>query len=179
MKRRIWFFHTLLIIGCYLVWGANIVHGVQEKEEATVPVPVQTTLSPPEGNTTFLGGTTWCVALPGASQADLQTALDWACGAGSVDCKPIRPNGPCFQPDTLLSHASYAFNSYYQQNGNNDVACFFGGTATLTKRNPSYGKCLYAVSGPASSSPTKLNAHRAITSVLLLFVIYLTRCFLA
>lgn len=135
-----------------------------------------TFLAPPEGNMTFLGGSNWCVASPSASQADLQNALDWACGLGMTDCNQIRPGGPCYQPDTLFSHASYAFNSYYQQNGNSDVACNFGGAATLTKNNPSkfisvvklvnhklnwtelngnlfnvlsmtgYGKCVYAAS---------------------------------
>ncbi|KAF2310810.1 hypothetical protein GH714_017417 [Hevea brasiliensis] len=117
---------------------------VQEKADAAIPV---TTLSPPEGNTTFLGGTTWCVALAGVPQIDLQNALDWACGLGMTDCSAIQDGGACFEPDTLLSHASYAFNNYYQQNGNSDIACNFGGTATLTKSNPSYGKCNYAASG--------------------------------
>lgn len=107
---------------------------VQEKTDATVPV---TTLSPPEGNTTFLDGTNWCVARPGVPQTDLQNALDWACGLGMTDCGPIRHGGPCFQPDTLLSHASFAFNSYYQKNGNSDIACNFGGTSMLTNKNPS------------------------------------------
>lgn len=107
---------------------------VQEKEDATIPI---TTLSPPEGNTTFLGGTTWCVARAGARQFDLQNALDWACGLGMADCRPIQAGGPCFEPNTLLSHASFAFNTYYQQNGNSDIACNFGGTAILTKTNPS------------------------------------------
>ncbi|KAI3709973.1 hypothetical protein L2E82_39744 [Cichorium intybus] len=105
-----------------------------------------TLLSPPEGNMTFLGGTNWCVASPSASQSDLQNALDWACGLGMADCSQIKPEGPCFQPDTLFSHASFAFNSYYQQNGNSDVACNFGGSATLTKNDPSYGKCIYVAS---------------------------------
>jgi hypothetical protein len=109
---------------------------VEEKSDAVIPVPVGT-MSPPEGNTTFIDGTTWCVALPGVSQADLQNALDWACGLGMADCKDIQKDGRCFQPDTLVSHASYAFNSYYQTNGNSDIACNFGGTATLTKQNPS------------------------------------------
>lgn len=107
---------------------------MQEKEDATIPI---TTLSPPEGNTTFLGGTTWCVARAGARQFDLQNALDWACGLGMADCRPIQAGGPCFEPNTLLSHASFAFNTYYQQNGNSDIACNFGGTAILTKTNPS------------------------------------------
>lgn len=107
---------------------------VQEKADAGIPV---TTLSPPEGNTTFLDGTTWCVALAGVSQGDLQNALDWACGLGMADCREIQDGGACFEPDTLVSHASYAFNNYYQRNGNSDIACNFGGTATVTKNNPS------------------------------------------
>ncbi|KAL8091082.1 hypothetical protein AgCh_040259 [Apium graveolens] len=113
---------------------------VQEKTDITNYQPV---LTPPEGNTTFLDGTSWCVARPGASQGDLQDALDWACGMGKTDCSPIKSGGPCFEPNTLLSHASFAFNSYYQQNGNSDIACNFGGTATLTKRNPSKESSLF------------------------------------
>lgn len=107
---------------------------MQEKADTAIPV---TTLSPPEGNTTFLDGTTWCVALAGVSQVDLQNALDWACGLGMADCREIQDGNACFEPDTLVSHASYAFNRYYQQNGNSDIACNFGGTATVTKNNPS------------------------------------------
>nr|GLL46019.1 glucan endo-1,3-beta-glucosidase 13-like isoform X1 [Ipomoea trifida] len=130
------------------------------KMDSAIPV---TTLSPPEGNTTFLGGTggtTWCVARGGASQFDLQSALDWACGLGMTDCNAIQAGGPCFEPNTLTSHASYAFNSYYQQNGNNDIACNFGGTAVLTGNNPSYGKCTYATSG----RPGDLKASAAAVS---------------
>ncbi|KAH6765220.1 Carbohydrate-binding X8 domain superfamily protein [Perilla frutescens var. hirtella] len=88
----------------------------------------------------------WCVARPGVPQGDLKIALDWACGMGKADCRPIQAGGTCFEPDTLLSHASYAFNNYYQQNGNNDIACYFGGTAALTRHNPSYGRCSYVSS---------------------------------
>ncbi|GAA0174277.1 hypothetical protein LIER_43970 [Lithospermum erythrorhizon] len=144
MSKKLWILQfLLLVLHCCLVYnvgGKTMVE--EEKAEAINPI-----MSPPEGNTTFLGGTTWCVARPGASQIDLKIALDWACGLGAADCAPILPNGACFQPDTLLNHASYAFNAYYQQNGNNDVACNFGGTAIFTKHDPSYGKCVYATSG--------------------------------
>ncbi|KAF8408800.1 hypothetical protein HHK36_004869 [Tetracentron sinense] len=130
-------------------WICTMEAVVQEKADAAITT---TTFSPPEGNTTFLEGTTWCVALPGASQVDLQNALDWACGLGMADCSPIQSDGPCFEPDTLLSHASYAFNNYYQQNGNSDIACNFGGTSTPTKINPSYANCIYAASGNVASS---------------------------
>ncbi|BBH01150.1 Carbohydrate-binding X8 domain superfamily protein [Prunus dulcis] len=99
---------------------STILLAVEEKADGAIPV---TTMSPPEGNTTFLDGTTWCVALPGVSQIDLQNALDWACGLGMANCKAIQEGGACYEPDTLLSHASFAFNDYYQQNGNSDIAC--------------------------------------------------------
>ncbi|XP_043689503.1 PLASMODESMATA CALLOSE-BINDING PROTEIN 3-like [Telopea speciosissima] len=150
MRKR-GFIHLLvfLMMECFLV---SIIEGegaVQEKAESTIPI---TTNSPLEGNTTFLGGTTWCVARPGVSQADLQNALDWACGLGMADCNPIQSGGSCFEPDTLLSHASYAFNNYYQKNGNSDIACNFGGTATVVTRDPSYGNCPYSTSGSLTTS---------------------------
>ncbi|KAH1099390.1 hypothetical protein GYH30_034847 [Glycine max] len=56
-----------------------------------------------------------------------------ACGSGA-DCKSIQPNGMCFQPNTLPVHASYAVNSYWQNNkiGGfalfvSSVCCCFGG----------------------------------------------------
>lgn len=107
---------------------------VQQKAESINPIP---SFSPPEGNTTFIDGASWCVARQGASQFDLENAIAWACGLGGADCAPVQPGAACYQPDTLLSHASYAFNSYYQQNGNSDIACYFGGSAIVTKRDPS------------------------------------------
>uniref|UniRef100_A0A0E0JBR7 X8 domain-containing protein n=1 Tax=Oryza nivara TaxID=4536 RepID=A0A0E0JBR7_ORYNI len=121
----------------------------QEKAESATPIP---TLSPPEGNMTFVDGVTWCVARPGVSQEDLQNALDWACGQGGADCTPLQPGGRCYQPDTLLSHASYAFNIFYQQNGNSDIACNFGGAGTIIKRNPSFGSCKFLASETSAAS---------------------------
>jgi hypothetical protein len=134
MKRKQLIMHSLLILGWFIVSAAGARVAPQEKAESATPIP---TLSPPEGNMTFVDGVTWCVARPGVSQEDLQNALDWACGQGGADCTPLQPGGRCYQPDTLLSHASYAFNIFYQQNGNSDIACNFGGAGTIIKRNPS------------------------------------------
>lgn len=95
----------------------------------------------PEANVTSSNGTTtWCIASTKASEADLQNALDWACGSGNVDCTPIQPSQPCFEPDNAVSHASYAFNVYYQQHGATDVACSFGGSGIKVDKNPSMSK---------------------------------------
>ncbi|XP_047307802.1 glucan endo-1,3-beta-glucosidase 13-like [Impatiens glandulifera] len=98
------------------------------------------------GNVTGSNGT-WCIASPTASEADLVNALNWACGPGNVDCSAIQPSQPCFEPDNSVSHASYAFNSYYRQNGASDVACSFGGAGLKTTKNPSYDKCIYLTGG--------------------------------
>ncbi|KAG6768581.1 hypothetical protein NC652_019566 [Populus alba x Populus x berolinensis] len=158
MRNKVLVLPCLLLLQCYLVLTMET--ATQEKAESAIPV---TTLSPPESNTTFLGGTTWCVALSGVSQIDLQNALDWTCGLGMADCSPIQEGGACFDPDTLVSHASYAFNNYYQQNENSEIACNFGGTAVLTRRDPSHGKCSYAAPGSAAKSPAPslLKGHRA------------------
>ncbi|KAF6164232.1 hypothetical protein GIB67_010202 [Kingdonia uniflora] len=88
-------------------------------------------------NTSSSGNGTWCITLPTATELNLQSAVDWACGPGNVDCSAVQPSQPCYQPDTLASHASYIFNSYYQQNGASDIACGFGGSGMKTTKNPS------------------------------------------
>ncbi|XP_042491792.1 glucan endo-1,3-beta-glucosidase 13-like isoform X2 [Macadamia integrifolia] len=116
-----------------------------------------------EANITNSNGT-WCIASSTASELDLQSALDWACGPGNVDCSAIQPSQPCYQPDTLLSHASYAFNSYYQQNGATDISCGFGGAGVKTNKNPSYDNCLYKTSGRSNTSVAS-NMTASATSV--------------
>ncbi|WZZ00962.1 hypothetical protein YC2023_073290 [Brassica napus] len=46
----------------------------------------------------------WCVVSPSATDAQMQANIDWLCGHGHVDCIPIKPGGPCFEPDNLRSH---------------------------------------------------------------------------
>ncbi|KAK7327260.1 hypothetical protein VNO80_31626 [Phaseolus coccineus] len=82
----------------------------------------------------------WCVAKPTVPDPIIQEAMDYACGSGA-DCKSIQPNGLCFQPNTLLSHASFAFNSYWQNSKISGGTCDFGGTAMLVTVDPSYNKC--------------------------------------
>lgn len=78
----------------------------------------------------------WCVPKAGVSDAQLQQDLDYACGQG-IDCGPIQPGGACFQPNTVLSHAAYAMNLYYQTSAKKPGDCDFSQTATLTSTNPS------------------------------------------
>lgn len=56
-----------------------------------------------------------------------------------MDCSAIQANQPCYEPDNLASHAFYAFNSYYQQNGATDIAYNVGVNEVKVNKNPS--KC--------------------------------------
>lgn len=79
----------------------------------------------------------WCVAKPSVPPETLQAGLDYACGEGGADCEAIRPRGRCYYPNTVVSHASYAFNSYWQKTKRNGGTCGFGGTAMLIDSDPS------------------------------------------
>lgn len=83
------------------------------------------------------GGGLWCVAKPSVPPETLQEALDYACGEGDADCEAISPTGSCYYPDTVVAHASYAFNSYWQKTKSIGGTCGFGGTAMLINSDPS------------------------------------------
>uniref|UniRef100_A0ACD5XAC4 Uncharacterized protein n=1 Tax=Avena sativa TaxID=4498 RepID=A0ACD5XAC4_AVESA len=89
------------------------------------------------------GGSGWCVASVGATDAQLQTDMDYACSQVGVDCGAIQPGGACFQPNTVRAHAAYAMNQLYQAAGGHPWNCDFRQSATLTSSNPSYGSCVF------------------------------------
>ncbi|VVB11414.1 unnamed protein product [Arabis nemorensis] len=81
-------------------------------------------------------GQTWCVSNEKAAKEKLQAALDYACGEGGADCRPIQPGATCYNPESLEAHASYAFNSYYQKNARRLGTCYFGGAAHVVTQPP-------------------------------------------
>ncbi|CAL0315938.1 unnamed protein product [Lupinus luteus] len=81
----------------------------------------------------------WCVADEQSTEEELQGALNWACGSGGADCSQIQENQPCYIPNTLKDHASYAFNTYFQNFKHTGASCNFRGAAITTELDPS--KC--------------------------------------
>ncbi|XP_019460848.1 PREDICTED: glucan endo-1,3-beta-glucosidase 4-like isoform X1 [Lupinus angustifolius] len=96
----------------------------------------------------------FCVAKDGASTDKLEDGLNWACGQGQANCAALQPGKQCYLPNNLKSHASYAFNDYYQKSHGAGGTCDFNGTATTTTRDPSYGSCLYTGSSSSISGLT-------------------------
>ncbi|KAI5674762.1 hypothetical protein M9H77_15126 [Catharanthus roseus] len=88
-------------------------------------------------------GQTWCVASNDAEEEKLQAGIDFACGEGQADCRPIQPGAACYDPNNLEAHASYAFNSYYQKNLRKSGSCYFGGAAYVVTQPPKYGNCVF------------------------------------
>ncbi|CAH9094935.1 unnamed protein product [Cuscuta epithymum] len=98
---------------------------------------------------------TYCVAKEGADPRMLQAALDWACGPGKVVCSPLMQGAPCYEPDNVMAHATYAFDAYYQSKGKVPGSCDFNGVATVTTTNPSHASCLF---GRGIKNDTYLNS---------------------
>nr|ACF88240.1 unknown [Zea mays] len=99
-----------------------------------------TSTNPPSG-VKVTTGEAWCVANAMAGEHRLQAALDYACGPGGADCKAIQPGAACFEPNTMVAHASYAFNDYYQRKGRSIGTCDFAGAACVVNQAPKMGKC--------------------------------------
>ncbi|THG09846.1 hypothetical protein TEA_027151 [Camellia sinensis var. sinensis] len=99
---------------------------------------------------------TYCTAKDGADAKMLQAALDWACGPGKVNCSALLQGQPCYEPDTVAAHATYAFDTYYQQMGKASGTCDFNGVATITTTNPTHGSCVFP--GSNGKNGTFLNS---------------------
>ncbi|GKV30322.1 hypothetical protein SLEP1_g39141 [Rubroshorea leprosula] len=133
-------------------WGVFFTNG-----SAIYP---QGTFSRITGNSTVI----FCVANGGADQDKLQAGLNWACGQGQANCSPIQQGQPCYLPNTLLNHASYAYNDYYQRMQGVGGTCDFNGTATTTTVNPSYGSCIFTGSSNSSTGSEGLSPESPPTT---------------
>ncbi|XP_050233974.1 major pollen allergen Ole e 10-like [Mercurialis annua] len=112
--------------------------------ELSPPAYVQPQPPPPAPQHKKAESGVWCVAKPSAADSIIKEALDYACGSGA-DCKPIQAYGPCFEPNTLVGHASYAFNSYWQKTKAAGGTCDFAATAIIVTVDPSFNNCHFPV----------------------------------
>ncbi|BAF21666.1 glucan endo-1,3-beta-glucosidase 1 isoform X1 [Oryza sativa Japonica Group] len=86
---------------------------------------------------------TFCIASDDADEKAVQAAMDWACGPGRTDCTAIQPGQGCYEPNDVRSHASFAFDSYYQSQGKAAGSCYFQGVGMVTTTDPSHDSCIF------------------------------------
>lgn len=78
----------------------------------------------------------WCVAKPGTRDDLLQNNINFACN--HVDCsQAIDFDGSCYNPTTIINHASFAMNLYFQTTGRTDSSCDFHQTGLIVITDPS------------------------------------------
>ncbi|XLR19394.1 hypothetical protein S83_047306 [Arachis hypogaea] len=117
-----------------MVYDIDLSWNTPESEFRALPAP--------ENNAPYKGKI-WCVAVRGANETAVASALSYACSQGNNTCYPIRAGKRCFKPDSLYWHASYAFSSYWAQFRKTGGTCYFDGLATQTTKDPSYGSCKF------------------------------------
>ncbi|GMI72669.1 hypothetical protein HRI_000936300 [Hibiscus trionum] len=93
--------------------------------------------------TAGVGFREWCIADEQTPEEELLRALDWACGKGGADCTKIQKDQPCYYPNSIKDHASYAFNNYYQKFKNKGATCYFNSAAIITDLDPSHNSCKF------------------------------------
>ena len=98
--------------------------GTSTGTSTPVVYPLPSAPPPPTHGGTLPG--LWCVAKPTVPDPIIREAMDYACGAGA-ECESILPGGSCYEPNTLLAHASFAFNSYWQRTKVAGGTCDFEG----------------------------------------------------
>lgn len=82
-------------------------------------------------------GKAWCVVARGANLMKLGSALSYACGEGNGTCDALAPGRECYEPVSVIWHASYAFSAYWEKFRSRGATCYFNGLARQTTRNPS------------------------------------------
>jgi glucan endo-1,3-beta-glucosidase 5/6 len=104
-------------------------------------------------------------------------SVSYACA--QADCTSLGYKTSCGDLD-IQGNVSYAFNSYYQKNDQDDVACGFNNLATTTGQDPSTGTCRFGIMIEVDSAFSwKLQQLRSdILLMLLLLVLQLCLPFL-
>ncbi|KAK4483349.1 hypothetical protein RD792_010535 [Penstemon davidsonii] len=82
-------------------------------------------------------GKIWCTVASNVRLTELGRALDFACQQGNGICDALAPGNMCYEPVSMVSHASYAFSSYWAKFKSSGASCYFNGLAVQTTTDPS------------------------------------------
>ncbi|KDP32593.1 hypothetical protein JCGZ_13143 [Jatropha curcas] len=98
----------------------------------------------PEGiNNRPYKGKLWCVVRREAGLMEVERELSTVCSQGNETCEALAPGNDCYEPISVIWHASYAFSSYWAQFRSQGASCYFNGLAKQTTTDPSHGSCKF------------------------------------
>ncbi|XP_040377208.1 glucan endo-1,3-beta-glucosidase 6-like [Oryza brachyantha] len=114
----------------------------------------------------------WCVLKPsaGLNNPMLSDSVSYACSM--ADCTSLGYKTSCGGLD-IRSNISYAFNSFYQKNDQDDVACGFNNLATITGQDPSTGTCRFGIMIEADSAFSWRLQHVGSSNFLVMLLLLL------
>ncbi|XP_057516468.1 glucan endo-1,3-beta-glucosidase 5 [Amaranthus tricolor] len=96
----------------------------------------------------------WCVLSSSANLNDPQVASSVSYACGNADCTSLGYGTTCNNLNAQ-GNISYAFNSYYQEQDQQEKACQFpNGISTVTTKDPSTGTCRFIVQIKSSDPGT-------------------------
>ncbi|XP_062013701.1 glucan endo-1,3-beta-glucosidase 5 [Rosa rugosa] len=100
----------------------------------------------------------WCVANPARDLSAVESHMKLACNV--ADCTTLSYGGSC-NGIGAKGNISYAFNSYYQVQMQNEQSCDFDGLGMVTFLDPSTGECRFLVGVTTSSSTSISQLHHS------------------
>ncbi|KAL0914363.1 hypothetical protein M5K25_014707 [Dendrobium thyrsiflorum] len=114
----------------------------------------------------------WCAFNPEANNLDkLPDNINFACTFS--DCTALGYGSSCNGLDTN-GNASYAFNMYFQSQGQNELSCGFQGLGMVTTQNQSTDKCSFIIQ---IDSPASFPASARLFFVMLSFILLVVLMF--
>ncbi|KAG8484388.1 hypothetical protein CXB51_023695 [Gossypium anomalum] len=96
---------------------------------------------PPAVNNVPYKGKLWCEVAPWVNEMSLPAALSNVCSIDNETCAALAPGKDCYEPVSVVWHASYAFSSYWAKFRSQGAICSFNGLARETTVDPSRGRC--------------------------------------
>ncbi|ONK82050.1 uncharacterized protein A4U43_C01F35610 [Asparagus officinalis] len=114
----------------------------------------------------------WCVMKNSVSLDDSKVAPSVSYACANADCTSLGYKTSCGGLDAR-GNISYAFNSYYQMNDQDDQACGFNNLATITNKDPSMGSCRFQIGILVEDSAVSLRVSFLLVVTVVSFLLIL------
>ncbi|MFQ6647597.1 hypothetical protein Gotur_021891 [Gossypium turneri] len=114
----------------------------------------------------------WCIANPNRDLSEVANHMKLACNV--ADCTTLNYGGSC-NAIGAKGNVSYAFNSYYQLQMQNEKSCNFDGLGMVTFLDPSVGDCRFLVGVTDTSASFRPHQRWVVGCILMLWQVWAFR----